>query len=93
MLPLRVSGVANTGTKEAMTVCKPNDTAEVVLGRAAQYDLSLCRLRAEPGGEVFEWRWHGRELGPRFGSRALALDWIAQWLDEDTASQKTHVRA
>jgi hypothetical protein len=62
------------------------------LTRAAQYDLLLCRIRDEPGEGVFGWRQQGRELGPGFLSRPLALDWIAHWLDEDTASQKVHLR-
>ena len=72
----------------------PDETErEDTLIRAAQYDLSLCRLRGEPGAEVLGWRLGGRRLGPGFLSRPLALDWIARWLDEDTEAQRLHIHA
>ena len=64
-----------------------------LLTRAAQYDLALRRRSEATGEEAFGWRWHGQDLGPRFSSTRLALDWIARWLDEDTPSQGLHLRA
>ena len=64
-----------------------------LLARAAQYDLSLRSLSEATDEELCEWRWNGRDLGPRFSNKRLALDWIAQWLDEDTPSQGLHLRA
>jgi len=69
------------------------DPDRELLARAAQYDLSLRHLDEATDGEGFGWRWNGRDLGPCFSNRRLALDWIAQWLDEDTPSQGLHIRA
>jgi hypothetical protein len=64
-----------------------------LLARAAQYDLSLRHLGGATHEELFGWRWNGEDLGPRFSNKRLALDWIAQWLNEDTPSQGLHIRA
>ena len=59
-----------------------------ILARAAQYDLQLDRSAPEKAGQpVFAWRWRDREMGREFATRDLAIDWMAEWLDADTAEQ------
>jgi hypothetical protein len=60
-----------------------------ILARAAQYDLQLARSAPEKIGQpVFAWYWHDREMGRAFPDRDLAIDWMAEWLDADTAEQE-----
>ena len=75
-----------------MSFLDNDDSNPELLARAAQYDLALRRIGGGTDEEAFGWRWNGRDLGPCFSSRRLALDWIARWLDEDTASQGLHIR-
>jgi len=76
-----------------MKLPEQSDSDRELLARAAQYDLALRSLRGATDEEVFAWRWNGRDLGPGFPNRSLALDWIARWLDEDTPSQGLHIQA
>lgn len=57
---------------------------EVVLGRAAQHDFGLWQKETDTGQAVFAWLCRGRESGPRFLTRRLALEWMANWLEADT---------
>ena len=63
--------------------------AEVVLGHTLQYDIKL-REHEAASAVVFAWEWHARQLGREFANRDLAIDWMAEWLDADTASQRLH---
>lgn len=66
-----------------------HDLTKSILSRAAQYDLQLHGNGAEAVPQVFIWRWHHRTLGPEFPNRDLAIDWMAEWLDADTAAQES----
>ena len=60
-----------------------------ILARAAQYDLQLARSRAREDRPA---RLHvalarSRD-GPAFPNRDLAIHWMAEWLDADTAEQE-----
>jgi hypothetical protein len=63
---------------------------DVILGRAAQHDCELCETETPEGQLVYSWRWHKNEPGPQFLSRDLAMAWMAEWLDDDTAAQRLH---
>jgi hypothetical protein len=89
----RFSRLASAGRKEDMILPEQTDSERELLARAAQYDLSLRSLRGATDEEVFGWRWNGRDLGPGFPNRSIALEWIARWLDEDTPSQGLHLQA
>jgi len=89
----RFSFLAGAGRKHGMNLPEQSDSDRELLARAAQYDLALRSLRGATDEEVFAWRWNGRDLGPGFPNRSLALDWIARWLDEDTPSQGLHIQA
>jgi hypothetical protein len=61
-----------------------------VLARAEKYDLQLDRSAPErPGQPRFAWRWHDRDMGREFPTREVAIDWMAEWLDADTAKQES----
>ena len=61
---------------------------DVILGRAAQHDCELLQTETPEGQVVYSWLWHRKEPGPQFLSRDLAMAWMAEWLDDDTASQR-----
>jgi hypothetical protein len=64
-----------------------NELDDMILGRAAQHDCELCETETPEGQVLYSWRWQGTEPGPQFLSRDLAMAWMAEWLDDDTASQ------
>ena len=64
-----------------------NDLDEFLIGRARQHDCELFEHETPEGQLVYSWRWQRQEPGPQFLSRQLALAWMAEWLEEDTASQ------
>ena len=88
-----VFGLGWYGDEDDMSVPEQSDSERELLARAAQYDLALRSLQAATDEEVFGWRWNGRDLGPRFPTKTVALDWIARWLEEDTPSQGLHIQA
>jgi hypothetical protein len=67
-----------------------NDLDDVILGRAAQHDCELHETETPEGQLVYSWRWHSNEPGPQFLNRDLAMAWMAEWLDDDTAAQRLH---
>ena len=64
-----------------------NDLEDVLIGRARQHDCELHEHETPEGQVVYSWRWHSQDPGPQFLSRQLAIAWMAEWLEEDTASQ------
>ena len=69
--------------------CPPTTTTceADLLGRARQHDCELYEHETPEGQVVYSWRWHRQDPGPQFLSRQLAMAWMAEWLEEDTASQ------
>jgi hypothetical protein len=59
---------------------------EDVINRALQHDLLLHGSVAEDKHLVFDWRSDDTRFGPLFECRGLAIDWIVEWLADDTRS-------
>ena len=57
-----------------------------VINRALQHDLLLHGSVAENEHLVFDWRSDDMRFGPLFACRGLAIDWIVEWLADDTQS-------
>jgi len=55
------------------------------INRALQHDLTLFGTVRASSGLVFNWRSTRGPAGPRFDDRALAIDWMADWLTEEGA--------
>ena len=51
------------------------------INRAQQHDLVLFGIVTYNSALVFRWRAKSETMGPEFDDRTLAIDWIAQWLD------------
>jgi hypothetical protein len=59
------------------------------INRALQHDLVLFGKAVADSRLVFNWRSSSGTTGPLFDDRALAIDWIAQWLVEDHGERVT----
>src|SRR5215213_10137766 len=53
------------------------------INRALQHDLVLFGSVTRDSELVFHWRAASGIMSQRFDDRERAIDWIAQWLDED----------
>jgi hypothetical protein len=73
-------------TVEAVTEASERWAFETeVIGRAMRHDLVL---HGRPNGDhhwVFDWRSVDGIVGPEFDNRALAVNWMTDWLAYDTA--------
>jgi hypothetical protein len=59
--------------------------------RALQHDLVLYGDATPESQLVFGWRSPRRRFGPEFADRDLAIDWLAEWLNnDDGASEHLH---
>jgi hypothetical protein len=59
---------------------------EDVINRALQHDLLLHGSIGEDEHPVFDWRSDEARFGPQFDCRGRAIDWIVEWLADDTQS-------
>jgi hypothetical protein len=59
---------------------------EDIINRALQHDLLLHGSVAEDEQLVFDWRSDEKRFGPLFERRGLAIDWLVEWLADDTRS-------
>jgi hypothetical protein len=53
---------------------------------ALQHDLVLYGDATADYQLVFGWRSASGRFGPQFTDRELAIDWLAEWLDEEAES-------
>jgi hypothetical protein len=56
-----------------------------LINRALQHDVVLYGTVTTSSNLIFGWRSPRGQIGPQFEERALAIDWIAEWLAEDVA--------
>jgi hypothetical protein len=53
------------------------------INRALQRDLVLYGDATPESKLVFGWRSAVGPIGPEFADRDLAIDWVAEWLNDD----------
>ena len=53
--------------------------------RAFQHDLRLFTNIAPDQPQFFGWRSKSGMIGPKFDERRLAIDWMLDWLSDDTS--------
>ena len=56
------------------------------INRAMRHDLVLFGQATATSGLVFRWRSGRATVGPQFGDRELAIDWVVDWLARNTPS-------
>jgi hypothetical protein len=61
---------------------------EDAINRALQHDLRLHGTVSANEQLVFDWRADETRCGPLFERRDLAIDWIVEWLSDDTKSTR-----
>jgi hypothetical protein len=53
------------------------------INRALQHELALYGDATPDRQLVFGWRSVRGRFGPEFADRDLAIDWVAEWLNDD----------